>query len=309
MGEPPLLEARGLCKQLPARGAGQVGRPVSALDEVSLALDAGEVVAVVGRSGAGKSTLGRVLVGIETLDRGTVRIGGVDLASAPETTRRELRRQVQLVFQEPRAALDPLQTVASALAEPLSIHRVGCQTTDRFARIEALLVSVGLGGRHELWGRLPHELSGGECQRVLLGRALACDPRALILDEPVSALDAAVRHQVLGDLLRLRDRLGLALLLIAHDLHMVRDVADRVLVMDAGRVVEEGQTASIMARPQAAATVALLSAAGLGAGAGGREPWPSFVRWTRHCGGGPRVGRVKPRTDRERNRRRARRCV
>ncbi|HNX51875.1 MAG TPA: ATP-binding cassette domain-containing protein, partial [Thermoanaerobaculaceae bacterium] len=131
----------------------------------------------------------------------------------------------------------------------------------------------------ELWKRLPHELSGGECQRVLLGRALACNPRALILDEPVSALDAAVRQQVLGDLLSLRDRLGLALLLIAHDLHMVRDVADRLLVMDAGRVVEEGQTASIMARPQAAATVALLSAAGLGAGAGavGNLGCPSFV--------------------------------
>jgi len=251
---------------------------VSALNEVSLALQTGEVVAVVGRSGAGKSTLARVLVGLETPDRGAVRIGGVELASAPETTRRELRRQVQLVFQEPRAALDPLQTVASALAEPLVIHRVGCQA-EHPARIEALLGIVGLGGRQELWKRLPHELSGGECQRVLLGRALACNPRALILDEPVSALDAAVRQQVLGDLLSLRDRLGLALLLIAHDLHMVRDVADRLLVMDAGRVVEEGQTASIMARPQAAATVALLSAAGLGAGAGavGNLGCPSFV--------------------------------
>lgn len=271
MTELPLLRATGLHKRFPGRGPSAAGRPVVALDDVSVTLHAGEVLAVVGRSGSGKSTLARVLVGLEVPDRGVVCIGGVDLATVPEKSRQGLRRQVQLVLQDPRPALDPLQTVLSAVSESLAIHDV-CPAAERRGRVGELLALVGLGSRPEVLGRLPHELSGGECQRVLLGRALGCNPRALVLDEPVSALDAAVRRQVLGEVLGLRDRLGLALVLIAHDLHLVRDVADRLLVMDAGRVVEEGETARIMTRPSAAATAALLAAAGLRGGPEDREP-------------------------------------
>lgn len=277
MTDPPLVAASDLWKRFPGRGVGEARGAVAALEDVSLTLDAGEVLAVVGRSGSGKSTLARVLVGLETPDRGEVRIGGVDLATATGRARQGLRRQVQLVLQDPRPALDPLQSVLSAVSEPLAIHSI-CAPADRRGRVGELLALVGLGARPELLGRLPHELSGGECQRVLLARALACNPRALVLDEPVSALDAAVRQQVLGEMLGLRDRLGLALLLIAHDLRLVRDVADRLLVMDAGRVVEVGETARIMAAPSAAATTALLSAAGLRAGPEDREPWSPVAR-------------------------------
>lgn len=260
MAEPTLLEADGLCKSYPGRGGR--GEAVTAVRDVSLALDAGEVVAVVGRSGSGKSTLARLLTGLEAPDAGEVRIEGVPLGRAVGGEPRRLRRTVQLVLQEPRSALDPIQSVGSAVTEPMVVHGT-VPASGRPARVRELLELVGLPSSGEMLAKLPHELSGGEAQRVLLARALACEPRALVLDEPVSALDAPLRRQVMAELLLLRDRLGLALLLIAHDLRLVRDTASRVLVMDAGTVVEQGPTPRIMARTATAAARALVAAAGM----------------------------------------------
>lgn len=263
MPEPPLLLAEGLRRSYPGRGGR--GAQVTAVSDVSLALAPGEVVAVVGRSGSGKSTLARLLAGLEPADAGEVKIQGVSLARASGNTLRRLRRTVQLVLQEPRSALDPVQPVGSAVAEPLAVHRL-LPVASRAARVRELLALVGLPPSADILARLPHELSGGEAQRVVLARALACEPRALLLDEPVSALDAPLRRQVMGELLALRDRLGLALLLVAHDLRLVRETASRVLVMDGGRVVEEGPTLRIMARPGSGAARALVDAAALVAG-------------------------------------------
>ncbi len=164
--------------------------------------------------------------------------------------------------QVPRYTVDPIQTVGSAVAEPLAVHGT-VPAPARHARARELLELVGLPASSEMLARLPHELSGGEAQRVLLARALACEPRALVLDEPVSALDAPLRRQVMAELGALHDRLGLALLLIAHDLRLVRDTASRVLVMDAGDLVEEGPTPRIMARAATAAARTLVAAAGM----------------------------------------------
>lgn len=277
MPEKALLVGSGLVKRYPVRGRSSSDRGVLALDDVSMALNAGEVVAVVGRSGSGKSTLARVLVGLETPDAGEVMIAGERLRTSDLARMRELRRTVQLVLQEPRPALDPLQTVGSAVAEPMAIHALR-PPDEREDSVVELLSRVGLNPTRELRRKLPHELSGGECQRVLLARALACEPRTLILDEPVSALDAALRRQVLAELLTLRERQGLALLVIGHDLRLLRRIAGRVLVMDCGRVVEEGESERIMLQPSAAATTALLAAAGMSPPGVGREPWSPAVR-------------------------------
>ncbi|HPC83942.1 MAG TPA: dipeptide/oligopeptide/nickel ABC transporter ATP-binding protein [Thermoanaerobaculaceae bacterium] len=275
MDEPALLQAEGLCKGYPGRGGRNA--PLMAVHEVSVALAAGEVVAVVGRSGSGKSTLARLLAGLERPDAGDVRIDGASLGRAGPRQLRRLRRTVQLVLQEPRAALDPILPVGPAVAEPLLVHRLSPRGGRR-DRVRELLELVGLAPTDELLSRLPHELSGGEAQRVLLARALACEPRGLLLDEPVSALDAPLRRRIVSELLALRDRLGLALLLIAHDLRLVRDVAGRMLVMDAGRVVEEGPAVSIMARPASAPARALVAAAGLATAARRREPGEGLGR-------------------------------
>jgi ABC-type glutathione transport system ATPase component len=251
-----------LAKSYAARGGAGGGHRVQAVFGVSLALTSGEVVAVVGRSGSGKSTLARLLVGLETPDAGEVRIGGEDLVSAGERRRARLRQQVQLVVQEPRSALDPLQPVGSAVAEPMAIHRL-CPRSERAARVDELFRMVGLPAGGVLRGRLPHELSGGECQRVLLARAMACQPRLLILDEPVTALDAVLRRQVVAELMALQRRVGIGLLLFAHDLRLVQEVAQRILVMERGEVVEQGETGSVIAHPQAATTRVLLAAAGV----------------------------------------------
>lgn len=251
-----------LVKSYAARGRPGGGNRVHAVAGVSCEVAAGEVVAVVGRSGSGKSTLARLLVGLETPDAGEVRITGENLALVGEQRRAKLRRQVQLVVQEPRSALDPLQPVGSAVAEALRIHRL-CPRAECAARVDELLRVVGLAPGSALRGRLPHELSGGECQRVLLARALACQPRLLILDEPVTALDAALRRQVITELMALRARVGVGLLLVAHDLRLVHEVAERILVMERGAVVEQGETSTVMSRPHAAATRALLAAAGV----------------------------------------------
>jgi oligopeptide transport system ATP-binding protein len=215
---------------------------------VSLAVGPGEIYGLVGRSGAGKSTLGRILALLEKPDAGEVRYQGERVDDRSGRQLRAVRRGVQIVFQDPGTSLNPLQRVRRIVQEPLDVHRLG-EPGARRGRVRELLAAVGLPENDAFAARYPRELSGGERQRVAIARALACDPRALVLDEPVSALDVSIRGQVLNLLVELRDRFSLAMLLIAHDLALVGSLCDRVGVMLAGRIVEEGSVASVLDRP------------------------------------------------------------
>ncbi len=232
----------------------------TAVQGVSLAVARGEIYGLVGRSGAGKSTLARILVLLERADAGEVRYDGrrVDCLAGREL--RELRRTVQIVFQDPGTSLNPVQRVASIVEEPLEVHGLH-RGAARDGRMRELLSAVGLPDDEGFRSRYPRELSGGERQRLAIARALACEPRALILDEPVSALDVSIRGQVLNLLAELRERFGLAMLLIAHDLAVVAGLCDRVGVMLGGRLVEEGSAAAVLDSPLHPYTRALVEAA------------------------------------------------
>ncbi|WP_205745717.1 ABC transporter ATP-binding protein [Egibacter rhizosphaerae] len=230
-------------------------RHLTALRGVDLAVPPGDRVGVVGESGSGKSTLARILLGLERPDEGRVTYGGQDLARAAERDLAGLRRDVQIVFQDPMGSLDPRLTVADIVREPLRALRI---ETDHDARLAELLDAVRLGP--EAASRYPHEFSGGQRQRIAIARALAPRPRVLVADEPVSALDVSVRAQILNLLADLRDAYDLALVLISHDLAVVRHVCDRVLVMHLGEVVEEGPTERLFTDPQHPYTRALLQA-------------------------------------------------
>ncbi|MFZ5869645.1 MAG: dipeptide ABC transporter ATP-binding protein [Actinomycetota bacterium] len=228
--------------------------PVRAVDGVSLDLAVGETVGLVGESGSGKSTLGRCLVGIERPTEGTVRVGGDDVA---RTSGREVRRRVQMVFQDPASSMNPSLTVGEVVAEPLRINRIGTRA-ERRERVRELLGLVELPA--DCVGRHPHEFSGGQRQRIAIARALALDPSLVVCDEAVSALDVSVQAQVVNLLRRLQTELGLGLLFIAHDLAVVRNIADRVAVMYLGRIVELGTREDVYERPRHPYTRALLDA-------------------------------------------------
>jgi oligopeptide/dipeptide ABC transporter ATP-binding protein len=234
-----MLEAIDLVKRFPVRGTDAV---VHALNGVSFTLARGETLGIVGESGCGKSTLARVLVRLEEPTRGRVLLDGVDLTALRGRRLRVHRRHVQMVFQDPFSSLDPRQPVGAALDEVLTVHGL-----HRKGRVEQLLDLVGLPA--EFAGRLPHEMSGGQRQRVGIARALAPEPRVLLLDEPVSALDVSVRAEVMNLLAHLRAELGLALVFISHDMAMVRQISDRVAVMYFGRIVEEGGWREVLADP------------------------------------------------------------
>ena len=238
-----LLEARGLVKRYTAR-VGWKKRPLLAVDGVSLHVDAGETLGLVGESGCGKSTLGRLLLHLEAPSAGEVFFDGqrVDKESV-----RALRRSMQMVFQDASAALDPRLTILESVAEGLDIHRLCKTRAERRERVAALMERVGL---EPAWmERFPHELSGGQRQRVGIARALAVEPRFLVCDEPVSALDVSARAQVLELLMSLQRDLGLGCLFIAHDLAAVRQLSDRLAVMYLGRVVETGPAEEVLSRP------------------------------------------------------------
>ena len=234
---------------------------VHALSGASFTLDAGRTLAVVGESGCGKSTLARVITMIEAPTRGALTLdGNVVDADKPldEATRASLRASVQIVFQDPYGSLNPRQTIGRILEEPLLINRPSLSNADRERRARDMLVLTGL--RPEHYDRYPHMFSGGQRQRVAVARALMLDPKVLVLDEPVSALDLSIQSQVLNLLVDLQERLGLAYLFISHDLSVVRHMADDVMVMYLGRVVESGPAAEVFTAPRHPYTRALLSA-------------------------------------------------
>jgi oligopeptide/dipeptide ABC transporter ATP-binding protein len=230
---------------------------VHALDGVTLDIAEGETLGLVGESGCGKSTLGKTLVRLYEPDAGQVELMGVDISHLGPAKLRPLRRQMQMIFQDPFASLNPRSTVARILEEPMLVHRTAARA-ERKARVAALMQRVGL--RPEQGARLPHEFSGGQRQRIGIARALALSPKLVICDEPVSALDVSVRAQVLNLLAELRDEMGLAYLFISHDLAVVRHIADRIAVMYLGRIVEVGPAAAVWSGPLHPYTEALLSA-------------------------------------------------
>ncbi len=255
--EQVVLSVRGLKKSYRRRGRfWGSGEVVVAVDGVDLDLVAGQTVAVVGESGAGKTTLLREILELSRPQQGAVSVLGRDVATLDAGQRRELRRRIQVVFQNPMAALDPRLPVADILAEPLRL--IGLSRGDIRQRIGELLDVVGL--RPELAGRFPQQLSAGERQRVGIARALATEPEILLLDEPVSALDASMRSGVINLLRRLQVQLGLSYLLVGHDLAVVRQLADQLAVMRAGRFVESGPAAQVLAEPAHPYTKALLDA-------------------------------------------------
>jgi dipeptide transport system ATP-binding protein len=255
----PVLRAHGLQRHYAvARGLFKPAASVRALDGVSFSVHAGQTLAVVGESGCGKSTLARLLTMIEAPTAGELLIDGVDVSHADESLRRQLRRQIQIVFQNPYGSLNPRQTVGAALIEPLLVNQIGASDAEREQSARDMLVRVGL--RPEHFERYPHMFSGGQRQRVAIARALMLRPRVLVLDEPVSALDVSIRAQVLNLLADLQEELGVAYVFISHDLGVVRHVADEVMVMYLGRCVEHGSRDAIFNTPQHPYTQALLSA-------------------------------------------------
>jgi oligopeptide/dipeptide ABC transporter ATP-binding protein len=259
----PLMEVRHVVKDFPLRrrlgerGARSPRRAVHAVADVSLRVEAGTTVGVVGESGSGKSTLGRLMLGLLRPTAGEIRFAGEDLAGASRARWFQLRREIQVIFQDPYASLDPRQRVEDIIREPLDIHRVGTPA-ERRAKVAELMDRVALTSRRARM--LPHELSGGLRQRVGIAAAIALGPKLIVADEPVSALDVSVQGQIVDLLAGLQQSTGVAYLFISHDLGVVREVSDRVAVMYLGRIVEQGPADRVYNQPQHPYTRALLSA-------------------------------------------------
>lgn len=248
----PLLSARNLSVDFPGRRGGPSAR---AVDGVNLDIDAGEIVALVGESGCGKTTLARTLLGLQRPTAGEVAHRGTALTYRAKDLK-AYRREAQLVLQDPSGSLNPRHTVYDAVAEGLRIHG---EVADERDRVADALSRAGLRPPERFFLRYPHELSGGQRQRVVIAGALVLEPTVIVADEPVASLDASVRGEILALLLRLRDDLGLAALVVTHDLGLAWNIADRVAVMYLGRIVETGPVEKILTAPEHPYTQALLS--------------------------------------------------
>jgi oligopeptide/dipeptide ABC transporter ATP-binding protein len=255
-----LLEVENLAKHYPMRRGLIMSKTVGvvkAVDGVSFTLSRGETLALVGESGCGKSTTARLVLRLIEPSAGTVRFEGVDITEMRGQPLRKLRRRMQIVFQDPFASLNPRMTVGAILDEPLLVHEIG-DAASRRARVNELLGLVGLAPYHAQ--RYPHEFSGGQRQRIGIARSLAVEPALVVCDEPVSALDVSIQAQVVNLMKDLQTRLGLSYLFIAHDLAVVKHVADRVAVMYLGRIVEIAPKDALFANPRHPYTRTLLSA-------------------------------------------------
>ena len=233
-------------------------RKLRAVDGVSFDLHAGETLGIVGESGCGKSTLARAILNLIAATSGSIRWMGREMRGASAQQWLDVRKDVQMIFQDPLASLDPRMTIAQIIAEPLKTHRPGLSSADVMQRVQAIMEKVGLA-RQQI-NRYPHEFSGGQCQRIGIARALILEPRLIICDEPVSALDVSIQAQIINLLTALQQDMGLALIFIAHDLAVVKHISQRILVMYLGHEMEVAQKATLYAAPQHPYTRALLSA-------------------------------------------------
>jgi len=254
-----LLQVEELKKYFPVRGGllRRVVAQVKAVDGVSFSLGFGKTLGLVGESGCGKSTLGRAVLQLQKPTGGRVILEGEDLTAAGPARLLEMRREMQIIFQDPFASLSPRRTVAQTIREPLDVHRIGTPA-ERNAKVEELLQVVGM--RPGVMDRYPHEFSGGQRQRIGIARALALNPKLIVADEPVSALDVSVRAQVLNLIAKLQRERGIAFLFISHDLSVVEHVSDHVGVMYLGKLVELAPSREIYRDPRHPYTQALLSA-------------------------------------------------
>lgn len=259
-----VIDARSVVKHYPiSRGIlfkKKVG-DVRAVDDVSIVLEQGETLAIVGESGCGKSTTGRLLMGLEPVTSGTITILGDEITDMNAKQLRAKRRDIQIILQDPYTSLNPRMTVASIIGEPFDIHPEALAGRTKRDAVRSLMDRVGLNP--EFVNRYPHQFSGGQRQRIGVARALALNPKVIVADEPVSALDVSVQAQVMNLLLDLRDELGLSYIFISHDLAVVRQIADRIAVMYLGKIVETGPQDHIYRAPAHPYTAALISAAPL----------------------------------------------
>lgn len=261
MIDTPILEARKLCKDYALGKAGWFGKPslvINAVQDVNFSLYPGQTIGLVGESGCGKSSLARVVLRLNEPTSGEVRFKGENILARSPREMRELRRDVQVIFQDPYSSLDPRFSVRRIISEGWEVFPDIVPHAKRDARVAELLVLVGLNPSDA--DRFPHQFSGGQRQRIGIARALALEPKVILCDEPVSALDVSVQAQVINLLSKLQKELGLAYLFIAHDLSVVHHISDRVMVMYLGRVVEDGPVEQVFGAPRHPYTVALLSA-------------------------------------------------
>ncbi len=259
-GGAPLLEVTDLVKHFPVKRGALIGREVDrvrAVDGISFAVEPGQTLGIVGESGSGKSTACRAILQLTRPSSGSVRFEGEEIAGRSARRMRPLRRQMQMVFQDPQASLNPRKRIGQIVGEPLRLQGVASGAELR-RQVGELLERVGLAPEHR--NRYPHEFSGGQRQRVGIARALALRPKLVIADEPVSALDVSVRAQIVNLLDELQDELGLTYVFVAHDIGVVRHVSDRIAVMRAGKIVEQGPVDEICERPREEYTKRLLAA-------------------------------------------------
>jgi len=257
----PLIEVRDLVKHFPITEGFLIRRQVAAVqavDGISFEVNRGETFGIVGESGCGKSTTARLLLRLMEPTSGSIRFDGREIAGLKPKEVKPLRREMQMIFQDPYSSLNPRRTVGAIIGEPFRVHRLNTGEGERKRAVQELMDLVGLNPEH--YNRYPHEFSGGQRQRIGVARALALRPKVIVADEPVSALDVSIQAQVLNLLRELQRELGLTLIFIAHDLSVVRHMCDRVAVMYLGKIVEEGTRDDIYRRPSHPYTQALLSA-------------------------------------------------